>query len=82
MDDDDKTYWFVPRRYGYGATPATWQGWAITIAFILFALGVVLRLKDDPLVQMAILLPAIAVLIVITARKTRGGWRWRWGEKD
>ena len=23
-----------------------------------------------------------AVFIVICARTTKGGWRWRWGEKD
>ena len=23
-------YWFKPKRYGYGATPATWEGWAFT----------------------------------------------------
>ena len=26
------TYWFRPRRYGYGATPMTWEGWAVTFA--------------------------------------------------
>ena len=25
-------YWFRPKRYGYGATPVTWQGWALTFA--------------------------------------------------
>jgi Fe-S cluster assembly ATP-binding protein len=23
-------YWFKPKRYGNGATPVTWQGWALT----------------------------------------------------
>ena len=23
-------YWFKPKRYGYGATPVTWEGWAFT----------------------------------------------------
>ena len=25
-------YWFRPRRYGYGATPTTLEGWALTVA--------------------------------------------------
>ena len=33
-------------------------------------------------VMIAILVPAIVALLVITARTTRGGWRWRWGEDD
>jgi asparagine N-glycosylation enzyme membrane subunit Stt3 len=30
--------WFRQRRWGYSVTPATWQGWAITIAFAVFLL--------------------------------------------
>ena len=26
-------YWFAPKRYGYGAKPVTWQGWAVTLGF-------------------------------------------------
>jgi hypothetical protein len=29
-----------------------------------------------------IVLGATAALLVIAARKTRGGWRWRWGKED
>ena len=80
--NDDRPEWFVPRRYGYGANPVTWQGWAITIAFILFALWVITRFNGQPLVEIALLIPATIVLLVITAKTTRGGWRWRWGEDD
>ena len=79
---DDGPEWFVPRRYGYGATPVTWQGWAITIAFIRLALGVITLFKDRPAIEFAILVPATVVLMTITARTTRGGFRWRWGEDD
>jgi len=27
-------------------------------------------------------LPAMVAMTVITARTTRGGWRWRWGDDD
>ena len=27
-------------------------------------------------------LPATILLLVVTAKTTRGGWRWRWGEDD
>jgi hypothetical protein len=27
--------WFAPKRYGYGAgLPITWQGWAVTLAYV------------------------------------------------
>jgi hypothetical protein len=28
-------YWFRPKRYGYGATPITWEGWVFTLAIVL-----------------------------------------------
>ena len=33
-------YWFKPKRYGYGATPMTWQGWAVTIAAVIVVVAV------------------------------------------
>ena len=79
MADDDR-YWFVPRRYGYGANPVTWQGWAITIAFIALALWVISHFAGRPGIEIAILAPATILLLVVTAKTTRGGWRGRWGE--
>jgi len=80
------TYWFRPKRYGYGATPVTWQGWAVTI---VTALVVVLTSVAAPAMGaksawafVALLVvdaAAIAALVVVSYRKTEGGWRWRWG---
>lgn len=74
--------WFTPRRYGWGATPISWQGWAITVAFIAFALTVVRYFEGRPALAAAILAPATVALLVVTAKTTRGGWRWRWGDED
>ena len=30
-------YWFRPKRFGYGVTPCTWQGWAFSTAICLAA---------------------------------------------
>ena len=81
--NDDGPEWFAPKRYGFGAgRPISWQGWAVTAGFIaiVFALGTLFR--DKPLLLAAALVPVIATLLVITAKTTRGGWRWRWGRRD
>lgn len=79
----DNPEWFAPKRYGYGAgPPISWQGWAVMLGFMLIAVAAALLFATRPLVLIAILIPLTAVLLVITARTTRGGWRWRWGEKD
>ncbi len=28
-----KTAWFGPKRWGWGWSPASWQGWVVTLAF-------------------------------------------------
>jgi hypothetical protein len=80
------TYWFRPKRYGYGATPTTWQGWAVTIATVLamVAVSLVLRLTErhQPWALAALLAfdaAALGALLIISRRKTDGEWRWRWG---
>jgi len=74
--------WFAPKRYGYGATPITWQGWAITIGFVGIFSALALVLGRHPIQLIAALVPVLAIFIVICAKTTRGGWRWRWGEEE
>jgi hypothetical protein len=79
------TYWFRPKRYGYGATPVTWQGWAFTLAtvavVILATLTVAHSTALDPSfwLGVAIDFAAIVALVTICKFKTDGEWRWRWG---
>lgn len=87
------TNWFKPRRFGYGATPTTWQGWLIIVAFPILLIIVALVLfvvYPAPSggwavarVAVFLLIDAVAVLglIAFVRRKTEGAWRWRWGNR-
>jgi len=79
----ERPKWFAPKRYGLGAgLPIAWQGWAVLAVFIAI-IGVAAWLfgKGDPR-GLALVIPAIIALLVVTALTTRGGWRWRWGGED
>lgn len=78
----DGPEWFAPRRYGYGAVPTTWQGWALTLGFATVAIALSVTVGKRPLQFAAAMVPLLIVFIVICARTTRGGWRWRWGERE
>jgi len=78
----DGPEWFAPKRYGIGSVPVTWQGWALTIAFVALLVAIVLTLRGQVIQLFAAIIPLIVVFMVICARTTRGGWRWRWGEDD
>jgi bacteriorhodopsin len=78
----DGPEWFAPKRYGYGSTPVTWQGWALTFGFVLITMGLTVRFGRHLLQLFAILAPLVVTFCVICARTTRGGRRWRWGDED
>ena len=81
--------WFAAKRYGYGSgLPIAWQGWAVFLAYILTCTGAALILpfvfhdQTMPLAPLAIICVATVILMIVVARKTKGGWRWRWGKDD
>ncbi|MEP6982146.1 MAG: hypothetical protein ABI853_00695 [Sphingomicrobium sp.] len=79
----DGPEWFAPKRYGYGSgMPISWQGWALTLGFVLLSVLLALALGRRPLQLVAILAPLTIAFCVVCARTTRGGWRWRWGDND
>jgi len=79
----DEAEWFAPKRYGYGAgLPISWQGWALTFGFVAITILIAITFARRPLQLVAILVPITVAFVIICARTTRGGWRWRWGDED
>ncbi len=77
--------WYAPKVYGYGTgLPIAWQGWALLLVYIglLAALGGLIALDEElgPAIAFVLFVPATLGFAVIVKRRTRGGWRWRWGE--
>ena len=83
-------YWFKPKRYGYGATPVTWQGWTMTIAAIVVGAGSVAAMNllvaqfnaVAWLVWAALIAAATWWFVQFCRRRTDGEWRWRWGNRS
>ena len=73
--------WFAPKRYGCGSgLPISRQGWAATLAYVGIVSGAGVALAEQsPWAFGSIAFTATAVFLVIAAKTTRGGWRWRWG---
>ena len=79
--------WFAPKRFGYGAgVPLRWQGWALLGSYLALLAG--LKLLADSgdgsvrALAFGLFVAATAVLAAVSAKHTRGGWKWRWGSKD
>jgi len=82
-------HWFLPKCYGYGFFPITWQGWLAT----LILLGVMILSAytnnffnsqvDTPDI-FRFSLDTIIITGLFTALfkdKVKGGLRWHWGWK-
>jgi len=54
----------------------------VLAAYFAIAATATAFFAERPLILASILAPATIILLVITARTTRGGWRWRWGDPD
>jgi len=73
-------YWFVPKRFGYGATPVTWQGWAVTLGFVA-AMLVAVRVLPSLFEKIIVAVALLAGLLVVCIAKTDGDLRWRSGRR-
>jgi len=83
--------WFKPKRYGDGATPVTWQGWALVLGFVAAIVVLVIatigfdrdgRTSGEYAIFFIGAAILIAALWIISKRTTDGEWRWRWGQKS
>lgn len=74
--------WFAPKRYGFGSGfPISWQGWAVLAGYVALLAGCAQFLERKPLAAGSLIAVAMIALVMIAARTTRGGWRWRWGSR-
>jgi len=88
--EEQNNHWFIPKRYGYGLEPVTWQGWLMTLVFIAIVMGAAVvdfPVKDEPtprqvgrfLIDLFLL---TSLFLIISLPKTKGTMRWRWGQRD
>lgn len=80
-------YWFKRKTYGWGWTPATWQGWLVTGIYVavLVALGATIdEASSRREVALMFVLPfvlATVALIRICYQKGEPP-RWQWGADE
>jgi hypothetical protein len=83
QQEDKEQYWFKAKNYGWGWTPATWQGWVVTLGFIGFIVWSGINLGEQPtnkdvnwfLIKIFV---SIAMMVLICLR-TGEKPKWRWG---
>jgi hypothetical protein len=79
---DAKAYWFPAKTYGWGwGTPTTWQGWAVTLAYLVLLFGGIAWINPGQHVGAFLLYTALlSALLVFICWRTGERPRWRWGK--
>ncbi len=85
LKDNPEGYWFKRKLYGYGWTPATKEGWVVTLGAIAVIVGNAVRFErggyadgDVVLQMLAPTFLAVAVLLYFCFTKGEKP-KWQWG---
>src|SRR5947207_1590110 len=84
IKDNPEGYWFKAKLYGWGWTPATWQGWLTLLVYIaaIFLLSLTID-KNSPDREVAFTFAVPLVLLTTTligiCYKKGERPRWQWG---
>lgn len=83
LKDNPEGKWFKAKLYGWGWTPARWQGWAVLFGFIVLIVINSFRMNEnsssiavrDFLFQTV----ALVLLLIFICWKKGEKPRWQWG---
>lgn len=84
IKDNPEGYWFKRKLYGWGWTPATWQGWLLTLGFIVIVVAFAFTIDENSPpeeIMFTFFLPLILLTVsfITIAYKTGEKPKWSWG---
>lgn len=82
-----KKLWFKRKAYGWGWTPATWQGWLVVLAYIVIVTKNFVRIDrvshsvSDTLISFVPETIIATIILIIICYLTGEKPRWQWGHR-
>lgn len=85
---ENKKIWFRAKKYGWGWTPVTWQGWLVTLGYVIILVDQITSTVrydktgsnsvSDTMIYFALnfILSTVLLLIICYMKGERLGWRW------
>lgn len=85
MDSNPKKLWFKRKLYGWGWTPSSWEGWLITLVYLVLVVLFSLTIDENsPTKEIMFTFVFPVVLLTITfiriAYNKGEKPRWQWGK--
>jgi hypothetical protein len=72
--------WFVNKTYGYGWTPATWEGWLVIFLWLILFIPLTLTMEHNWILGLIGIFFITSLLIYVSYKKGEKP-RWQWGGK-
>ncbi|MES2223641.1 MAG: hypothetical protein V4469_01775 [Patescibacteria group bacterium] len=78
--------WFRAKRYGYGWTPNTWQGWGVMVLYLFALIGLSWNIRSmldgdgNLLVNFVFPFAVLTFFLIIVCIMKGEKARWRWGK--
>ena len=87
INEDSQSFWFKRKIYGWGWYPATWQGWLVTVIYLLLMGSFALTIDESSQfkeVAFTFLLPVILLTVTFIRICYKKGEkpRWQWGKEN
>jgi len=88
LKDNPHGYWFKAKLYGWGWTPAKWQGWVVLLVYVGLLVTLVLTREKDVagnpdsgsnFLTFAVPVIVLTVIFILIAYKKGEKPRWQWG---
>jgi uncharacterized membrane protein HdeD (DUF308 family) len=88
---NESKYWFKRKRYGYGWTPSSKEGWLLILAYLVVVIFGAFFFSNKlesgeilyTILYSVFVIITTTILLLITVRKApKGKWRWGWKEGD
>ena len=73
--------WFVNKTYGYGWTPATWEGWLVLLFWLILFVPLTFTAKYYFISSVVGMLFVTSLLIYICYKKGEKP-HWQWGKRN
>lgn len=85
--DNPERLWFKRKLYGWGWTPVTWEGWLVTLVYVLLVIAAALTIDEGSPTKEIIftfVLPTVLLTGAFIRIACKKGERpkWQWGRDD
>ncbi len=88
LKDNPQGYWFKAKLYGWGWTPAKWQGWAVLVAYVALISMIILNREEaipgnpdsgSNFLTFALPIIFLTTLLIFICYKKGEKPHWQWG---